>query len=365
MDNSVDNSVEKTSPPRAALTPSVAKVPKPYLITITIVCLAGLAFGSAYAATQHIPAGVAVALGAAGLLQLCAYASLAFPALLRLWTPARLLLFAPWPWLIYSIPCGVFRPHALVALLALAAVAAFWFHFLPRGRLTDLGFVALMAAPVLLNWFAAIYPPPEPKLPAALLGHLFWIQTGLATMLNVRGVDPDFGFWPAKRHWRAGLFWYLAALPPLGIAERLGPEGLRLRELARGEAERKLTPLEEPPRFEDAIELEYPVDLLEPLAFLLARLLNGLCTRLATRALATDELRLRLQLEGRAAHERTLRLPVPSLDSKAFLKLLQLDLAAHPPEAPVVHVWMGMNPVKPRFAQSGLFIPAAPEPVKL
>jgi protein ImuB len=165
--------------------------------------------------------------------------------------------------------------------------------------------------------------------------------------------------------WGIRRFRELAALPPLGIAERLGVEGLRLRELARGEAQRKIVPLEEPPRFEDAIELEYPVELLEPLAFLLARLLNGLCTRLATRALATDELRLRLKLDGRAAHERTLRLPVPSLDSKAFLKLLQLDLAAHPPEAPVVHVWMGMTPAKPRFAQSGLFIPAAPEPVKL
>ncbi|HEV2447667.1 MAG TPA: hypothetical protein VGS58_17170, partial [Candidatus Sulfopaludibacter sp.] len=38
----------------------------------------------------------------------------------------------------------------------------------------------------------------------------------------------------------------LAALPPLGIAERLGPEGLRLRELARGEADRKLLPVVEP-----------------------------------------------------------------------------------------------------------------------
>jgi protein ImuB len=181
--------------------------------------------------------------------------------------------------------------------------------------------------------------------------------------LELLGPSPELR--ETLERWGIRRFRELAALPPLGIAERLGPEGLRLRELARGEAERKLTPLEEPPRFEDAIELEYPVDLLEPLAFLLARLLNGLCTRLATRALATDELRLRLQLEGRAAHERTLRLPVPSLDSKAFLKLLQLDLAAHPPGAPVVHVWMGMNPVKPRFAQSGLFIPAAPEPVKL
>ena len=178
-------------------------------------------------------------------------------------------------------------------------------------------------------------------------------------------LDPSPELRETLERWGIRRFRELAALPPLGIAERLGVEGLRLRELARGEAQRKIVPLEEPPRFEDAIELEYPVDLLEPLAFLLARLLNGLCTRLATRALATDELRLRLKLDGRAAHERTLRLPVPSLDSKAFLKLLQLDLAAHPPEAPVVHVWMGMNPVKPRFAQSGLFIPAAPEPVKL
>ena len=157
----------------------------------------------------------------------------------------------------------------------------------------------------------------------------------------------------------------LAGLPPLGIAERLGPEGLRLRELARGEADRKLVPLDLPLHFEDEIELEYPVDLLEPLAFLLARLVNGLATRLATRALATDELRLRLKLETRAMHERTLRLPVPTLDTKAFLKLLQLDLESHPPKEPIVHVWMAMNPVKPRAAQSGLFVLAAPEPVKL
>ncbi len=36
--------------------------------------------------------------------------------------------------------------------------------------------------------------------------------------------------------WGIRRFQDLAALPPLGIAERLGPEGLRLRELARGEA---------------------------------------------------------------------------------------------------------------------------------
>jgi protein ImuB len=165
--------------------------------------------------------------------------------------------------------------------------------------------------------------------------------------------------------WGIRRFHQLAALPPLGIAERLGGEGMRLRELARGETERKLLPIPEPLQFEDEIELEYPVELLEPLAFLLARLVNGLATRLATRALATDELRLRFKLENRALHQRTLRLPVPSLDTKAFLKLLQLDLEANPPAAPIVHLWMGVNPVKPQAAQTGLFIPVAPEPVKL
>jgi protein ImuB len=165
--------------------------------------------------------------------------------------------------------------------------------------------------------------------------------------------------------WGIRRFQDLAALPPLGIAERLGPEGLRLRELARGEAERKLLPLVDPLRFEDEIELDYPVELLEPLAFVLARLINSLATSLAARALATNELRLQLKLENRTTHERILRLPVPTLDTKAFLKLLQLDLSQNPPIAPVVEVRMAMNPAKPQAAQSGLFILAAPEPVKL
>jgi protein ImuB len=164
--------------------------------------------------------------------------------------------------------------------------------------------------------------------------------------------------------WGIRRFQDLAALPPLGIAERLGPEGLRLRKLARGEADRKLVPIADPECFVDSLELDYPVDLLEPLLFLLARLLNGLAMRLATRALATDELHLRLKLENGAAHERILRLPVPSLDTKAFLKLWQLDLAAHPPAAPIVGIWLELHPAKPQAAQSGLFLPAAPEPVK-
>src|SRR5262249_33814559 len=62
---------------------------------------------------------------------------------------------------------------------------------------------------------------------------------------------------------------------------------------------------------------------------------------------------------------RTLRLPVPMLDTKVFLKLLQLDLQSHPPGAPILKIHLAAEPARPRPAQSGLFLPAFPEPEKL
>ncbi len=168
----------------------------------------------------------------------------------------------------------------------------------------------------------------------------------------------------------------LAALPEVSLSERLGQEGLRLQQLARGTASRTLVPVETPPVFEEAVELEHPIVLLEPLAFLLNRLLEQICARLGSRALATQELRLTLELENlTSSHQqsaisnqqfvRTLRLPLPMLDSKVFLKLLQLDLNAHPPGAPIMKIHLAAEPAHPRSAQGGLFLPPSPEPEKL
>jgi protein ImuB len=53
------------------------------------------------------------------------------------------------------------------------------------------------------------------------------------------------------------------------------------------------------------------------------------------------------------------------LDAKIFLKLLQLDLQAHPPGAPIVKISLTAEPARPRSLQSGLFQPVFPEPEKL
>ncbi len=198
----------------------------------------------------------------------------------------------------------------------------------------------------------------------------------------------------------------LATLPEVALSERLGQEGLRLQKLARGAASRTLVPVEVPLVFEEAVELEHPIVLLEPLAFLLNRLLEQLCARLGTRALATQELRLTLELANltgiddenigipsesdgpnklmwgqppsavqrskapprchrQTQFHRTLSLPLPMLDAKVFLKLLQLDLNAHPPGAPIMKIHLAAEPARPRSAQGGLFLPPSPEPEKL
>jgi protein ImuB len=174
------------------------------------------------------------------------------------------------------------------------------------------------------------------------------------------------------RRWGIRKFRDLAALPEVELSERLGQRGLEFQRRACGTGMRTLVLSDPPQVFEEATELEFSLVLLEPLAFLLSRMLDQLCARLQARALAAQELNLELTLDnGRqtnpenAVFERTIRLPVPLLDDKVFLKLLQLDLKSHPPGAPVVKVHLRIEPAKPRPAQNGLFIPCSPEPEKL
>jgi protein ImuB len=194
--------------------------------------------------------------------------------------------------------------------------------------------------------------------------------------------------------WGVHTFRAMTALPETAVQERLGEAGVRWQRWARGAGSRPLVPAEPSLIFEEAIELEYPVALLEPLAFVLNRMLEQLCARLSARALSTSELRLRLGLEqpakrgGTPAGDRSnrgfarmnadepseienstfeivLRLPVPMLDAKVFLKLLQLELRNRPPGAPIENIFLAAEPVRPRFTQGGLFLPAAPQPEKL
>ena len=165
--------------------------------------------------------------------------------------------------------------------------------------------------------------------------------------------------------WGIRSFREFASLPEAGVSERLGPEGVRLQKLAGGESDRPLSLSKPAPGFEQSIELDDPIELLEPLSFILARLLNHLCASLQAYGLAVNELRLRLKLEDRTEHERAIRLPFPMRDGRIFLKLLLLDIESHPPNCAIVAMSITCEPTKSRAIQNGLFQPLAPEPEKL
>lgn len=157
----------------------------------------------------------------------------------------------------------------------------------------------------------------------------------------------------------------LAQLPENGLAERFGPPGVYLQQLARGAIHRPLKIYQPETTYEDRIELDHPISLLEPLLFLIARLLNDQCARLLSNAMAANEVTLQLDLEDHPAHIRILHLPVPMRESKSLLKLLQMDLEAHPPQSPTIALSLALKPVHPRTVQTGIFLPVTPAPDKL
>jgi protein ImuB len=165
--------------------------------------------------------------------------------------------------------------------------------------------------------------------------------------------------------WGIRTFGEFAALPPLGVAARLGDEGAYLQRLASGAGNRQLRLRVDPMVFREERELEDSIDILESLLFLLSQMLQDICERLRFHGRATNELRLRLKLERAPEHTTTLCLPVPMLNAKVLLKLLQLQLQERPPRAPVEKIYLELAPVEPRTAQHGLFLPSAPEPEKL
>ncbi|MDA2929922.1 hypothetical protein MYX84_08255 [Acidobacteria bacterium AH-259-O06] len=157
----------------------------------------------------------------------------------------------------------------------------------------------------------------------------------------------------------------LAALPEGELAARLGQAGLRLQKMARGEDTELFQSYVEGPHFEESQELEWTLDSLEPLTFILGGILERLCARLQSYGLAADSLQLVLRLDNHTSYKRTLRLAFPMRDPKVLLSLLRLDLQSHPPNSAIVGVLLQAIPAPPRVIQHSLLEPPVPSPEKL
>jgi protein ImuB len=170
---------------------------------------------------------------------------------------------------------------------------------------------------------------------------------------------------PVLQAWGLKTFGELAALPAADLAARLGQQGLICQAIARGEDLRPLVPTLAEERFESSQELDWPIAELEPLSFVLTRLLEPLVTRLERRDRGVAVLHVRLHLVTRDVHARQLELSVPLRDVRTLRALALIDLESHPPPASIDIVTVVIDPTPGRVLQHTLFTRPHPTPEQL
>ncbi len=199
-----------------------------YRLVLILLWIAGCGAGYAYIRRGDYTLALALPVLGAMLVELSLYAGLAFQGIRMRWE--NLGRFLPWvlaasalaPYAGYSLPTGQFHWVSFATLSALVVLAAFWFVLLPRSRVTDAFFLALMAAVVLAKVFRGIYASPLEGLRIDVLGQLMWIRVGLTAVLAMRKPEGlGFGFWPSAAEWVVGVRHYACFLP-LGVVLTYG-----------------------------------------------------------------------------------------------------------------------------------------------
>jgi protein ImuB len=178
--------------------------------------------------------------------------------------------------------------------------------------------------------------------------------------------DPDVS---TLRRWGLRTLGAFADLPDDEVAARLGQRGVAWQRCARGEDPRPLVPALPEERFEQALDLEWPIEELEPLSFVLGRLMEPLSAHLERRDRGAAVLHVRLHLvktEGvPEVHARSIELPAPMRDARTLRTLALLDLESNPPPAAIDRVVVAVDPTPGRVVQYSLLTRPLPSPEQL
>ena len=163
----------------------------------------------------------------------------------------------------------------------------------------------------------------------------------------------------------------VAEIPRSALVARFGSEGALLHARARGEETDPFRPRRAPERLAFSLPIEPPVEDLEPLRFILHRLVGVLADQLAGRGMAAADAHLRLTLDptftrramvpgGPPIVEYRQRLPEPTAEGAAIERLLFARLERTPPSAPVDRMELELAGVVPAAGQQlSLFTPQA------
>ena len=154
----------------------------------------------------------------------------------------------------------------------------------------------------------------------------------------------------------------LVKLPRADIAARLGREGMLLWDMASGGRERLLKLVRPALCFREEMDLEHAIECLEPLMFVLKRILQGLCERLADVWLVAASMLLTLRFDDDAEHKRALHVAEPTRDVEMLFRVLHTHLESVTAAAPIKYAALEIVPARPAGNQCQLFERALRDP---
>ncbi len=173
--------------------------------------------------------------------------------------------------------------------------------------------------------------------------------------LPLSAAEPEPGLAEILESWGIRTLGALAALPQAQVGLRLGAAGARLWERAAGRADRPIDPMPAERDFSAALEWEEPIEILEPLLFILRRFVERLALGLSGAGLSAGELRLELALEDETTHRRSLGLPDPTADPEILFRALHTHLESLRTASAVCGARLSAEPVRPPVRQQDLF----------
>jgi len=157
----------------------------------------------------------------------------------------------------------------------------------------------------------------------------------------------------------------LARLPRQALGERLGCEFLQLWDVLNGRESRPLRVEVLDPEFIEQYEFEEPVEHLEPVLFILRRLLDVLEGQLGVACKVAKEIDVVLRVVDAVDYSKSIRLPEPTRDAALLQRILQHHFEQVKLGGAVSGFSIQLQPVAPLGRQGGLFEKSLHNPWRL
>ena len=183
--------------------------------------------------------------------------------------------------------------------------------------------------------------------------------------LPMEALEPSAELLAVLRSWGIRTIGELVALPMGEVCGRLGPEALSLWERANGGKPRPLRLVKPQEFYVEQTELENPVEMLEPLLFLLRKFLEQITVRLGHAYLVVGKLRLVLKFEYNASYQRIFTIPQPTRDVDLLFRMLHTHLEGFTSESAIIGLELAAKPVRPNAEQFGLLEKGVRDPHQL